>query len=301
MSDNDFHRLLRRQLKKSEFDQALLDDPKFSHFLSLINSSYKNFDEERKLGERAEKLSGEELKQINLTLVEKNHFLDSFNHGLAHDAKNHTANLKGLLKMFDKYNDNKNPEKLAVITERLYRSVNQMNSLLDGFLFLSSGRINVEEDLEDIDDDYLKESVLLEIDYLISGTEHVINFELELEGLKFSQAILKIILVNLISNALKFSKVGVPNCINVNVTFDESNVILVVKDTGIGMDLNDQNSTMFKMFDRRSNTAHIKGFGVGLYLIKSILDKNNGAINIESELRKGTQINIILPKKNKGK
>lgn len=298
MEDPDLHRLLKRQLKKAFSGmEPCLDN--MGDFLALVDSSYKNFDQERKLNQRAEMISNRELKEINKTLQEKNMFLDSFNHGLAHDAKNHTANLKGLLRMFSKYQKKDDYEKMSLISKKLELSVNQMTALLDGFLYLSSADGFVESTSFEIDREQLQDSICLEIEYLIDKENHCLEFDIEVDGLFYSQSILKIILVNLISNSLKFSRSENKTLINVSVKHNTNNIIIIVKDNGMGMDLNDESSTMFKLFDRRSNTKHIKGYGIGLYMIKNILDRNNGEINIKSRLREGTEIKISIPKANK--
>ncbi len=71
-------------------------------------------------------------------------------------------------------------------------------------------------------------------------------------------------------------------------------VFLEVKDNGIGIDLKDQSTKLYNLFNDSGAT---KGYGVGLFLVKKIVDKHKGKIKINSALNKGTSIKISFPKK----
>lgn len=122
------------------------------------------------------------------------------------------------------------------------------------------------------------------------------NIELSLEVMA-DQESLKIILRNLLDNAIKFSKLkGSIKFYTRNL--EENYVTLIVEDTGLGMDDNTrvklQNSTTLTVNEREHQ--HIKGSGLGLQLCKSMIQKNNGKFLIESELGKGTKMIVSLPK-----
>ncbi len=294
LQDNNWHRLLKRQFKKS-FTEGKITDVGLQKLFELISNSYYYFDEERRLNKRAEEISNRELKEINAELETKNTFLDSFNYGLAHDAKNHTSNLKGLLSMFSKYNERDDRQMVDTIIKKLELSVNQMSSILDGFLFLSSSASTSNSQKIKINSNELIENVSLEIAYLMEDKEHNINWHFDIDELYYSFHTLRIILVNLISNSLKFARKDLMSEIQVKVWVDLDCLNIVVIDNGIGMNLEDRNSTMYKLFDRRSEASNAKGFGIGLFMIKKILDWNKGRIKIESKLRKGTTVGITLP------
>ena len=113
---------------------------------------------------------------------------------------------------------------------------------------------------------------------------------------------LEIILTNLISNAVKYSPNG--GEIEINVANEPSqnnpNVIISVKDTGIGIAYEHQ-SKIFERFGRvetqqTDNSTHIQtGTGIGLALVKELVQANGGGIKVISELNQGSQFNITLP------
>lgn len=289
----EIHRLLKRQLKKSGIDvQNLPTD--INDLLGLVSNSYYSFDEERKLNQRAVEISNNELKEINQQLEEQNAFLNSFNYGLAHDAKNHTANLKGLIKMFFKYR-NTDPGMVTKIGQKLELSVNQMSAIIDGFLFLSTIEGSSDELKKNINPDLLEEMIRVEIDYLLDDKKPNLIFNFEFEQLTFSYHVLRVILVNLISNSLKFSQKNIKAEIIATVRKEGDKLKITVKDNGIGMDLEDPDSTMFKLFDKRNKNTKVKGYGIGLFMIKRILDTKNGTISVKSALHQGTEVKIDLP------
>lgn len=106
---------------------------------------------------------------------------------------------------------------------------------------------------------------------------------------------LEIILNNIFSNAVKYNKDG--GRVDCNFTDNESNVEIQVTDTGIGISEDDQQK-LFKEFVRIKNeeTRKIPGSGLGLSIVKRILENYDSEISMESELNKGTTIKIKINK-----
>lgn len=286
------HRLLKRQYAKA-FPGGKHTDEGLQKLLLLVDKYYCSADEERTLTYRAQEISSKEVGIINAKLEEKNMFLDSFNHGLAHDVKNHTANFKGLLSMLRKYYKLDNQKMMDTIVDKLDTSISQMTTIIDGFLYLSRAEGKLDSNLTLIDSTKLKENISIETEYLISNSEHNLSYDIEVDGLYYSSHILRIILVNLISNSIKFCKPGIPAQVDIKIGHDENFVYLWIKDNGIGMDLKDPDNKMFTLFNREN--VKVKGYGVGLFMIKKILDYNKGIIELKSEPNKGTEIHIKLP------
>ena len=102
------------------------------------------------------------------------------------------------------------------------------------------------------------------------------------------------IILNLLSNAIKFTKSG--GEINVEIKTDDENVFISVIDTGIGIPIEMQE----KIFDRftqvdRATYRENVGTGIGLALVKSIVELHNGNIELKSELNKGSTFTVSLP------
>ncbi len=103
---------------------------------------------------------------------------------------------------------------------------------------------------------------------------------------------LQIIIRNILSNAIKYSHQG--GYISINTSRIEDSVCLSIRDTGVGISEEKQQS-IFDYPIPTVGTKGEKGTGIGLSLCKELVIKNNGHITLKSSIDKGTQINIILP------
>jgi signal transduction histidine kinase len=103
---------------------------------------------------------------------------------------------------------------------------------------------------------------------------------------------LKQALFNLVSNAIKFTPGG--GAIRLEGRRDDGDVVLAVSDTGVGIPSADQERVL-EMFERGNPQARQSGAGLGLSLVKSLIQLHGGTIDIDSALGKGTTISCRLP------
>jgi two-component system sensor histidine kinase/response regulator len=101
------------------------------------------------------------------------------------------------------------------------------------------------------------------------------------------------VLINLISNALKFSRAG--GTVWISVTEDAQGAHLTVKDNGCGIPPKDL-PRIFDRFYRAAGTEHIKGTGLGLYIVKLLINALAGRLSVESTHGSGTTFTVSLPK-----
>jgi PAS domain S-box-containing protein len=104
--------------------------------------------------------------------------------------------------------------------------------------------------------------------------------------------LLKNIMVNLISNAIKFSPEN--SVININCELQKQNFLVSVKDNGIGISEEDR-LHLFERFFRAKNAVNIQGTGLGLHIVTKYLELMNGYIQIESNLNRGTVFTFTIP------
>ncbi len=293
-ADKPLHKLLDRQFKKSGM---VVDDlsPECNLVFNFVNNSFYDVDNERKLNQRAIEISQKELEDVNLELQSKNDFLDSFNHGLAHDIKNHTSNITGLLSMLRKYQAKNNTVMIDKIVDKLDLSTNQLTSIVQGFLYLSRAEDKIDSQFRIIDKDELIDAIKIETLFLAQGKNIDINYNISLNDLFYSRHILKIILVNLVSNSIKFNRIDAESFINITLSHTNNLITLCVEDNGIGMDLTNPENKVFKLFDQQNLSSQKKGTGVGLFVVKKIIERNHGNVNVSSQLNLGTKFTITLP------
>lgn len=102
---------------------------------------------------------------------------------------------------------------------------------------------------------------------------------------------------NIIDNALKYSE-GVPE-IGISTENIGNSIVVRISDKGIGISHSDQKKVFDEFFRADTGNRHdIKGYGIGLSYVKSVVKHSNGKIDVESELGKGTTFSITLPVKN---
>ena len=112
--------------------------------------------------------------------------------------------------------------------------------------------------------------------------------------LKGNYSLLKSAFINVMDNACKFSNTH--SC-QVNLVCNSDFMVIKVVDQGLGINKIDL-THIFESFFRSNNTRHIQGYGIGLSLVKKIIEFYNGKITVTSELGKGTKMSIYLPNVN---
>ncbi len=198
--------------------------------------------------------------------------------------------------LLSKYPLTEDNEKREKHIQRIKNAVGDMKSILEDFLSL--GKLE-EGTLHTSVEDYEFEEIVDGIKELLNGMQQIAKKEQQL-AFSFSGAgkcrtdvnIIKNVLLNLVSNAIKFS----PENSVISVTADKIKdyIILVVKDCGIGISAEDQ-QRLFERFFRAKNALNIQGTGLGLHIVGRYLELINGSIKFESELNKGTSFIVQIP------
>ena len=112
------------------------------------------------------------------------------------------------------------------------------------------------------------------------------------DQLKVDKKLLCHIVMNLVSNAIKYSYEG--GTVDVDLTCDTQQLILSITDHGIGIP-EDYLNSLFLPFFRAENVGSAKGMGVGLYIAKQSIDAHRGKISVESKVNVGTKFTVTLP------
>jgi len=124
--------------------------------------------------------------------------------------------------------------------------------------------------------------------------EVIVNWEAASDQILFDRKSLELIFTNIIDNALKYN-ISEPHIVIQGKVVD-ANLIIQIEDNGIG--INDQyHKELFHRFFRvpLGETHHIKGFGLGLYLVKQLMDVHNSAIFVASTENEGTTVTLKIP------
>lgn len=170
-------------------------------------------------------------------------------------------------------------------------STKQMDSLLMGLLKLSRiGKASL--DIKILDMNNLLNKVKQNFEFQSKNTNSKIIID-NLPPCKSDSILLIQVFTNLIDNSIKYSKPNIPPIIHINGEIKNNRSIYRIMDNGIGIS-NDQKEIIFELF-HRLNPGSKTGEGLGLTIVKNILTKLNGHIEIESKLGEGACFILYLP------
>lgn len=236
-------------------------------------------------------------KMQNEELIRTNDELDNFVYVASHDLKTPINNLDGLLKILDNRIPENARKEVAPVQAMMSKSIEQLKMTINDLADISQlQRQNLADDLGTLSLQDLIEEFKINHHVLMKETGARIESNLEVQRLYFSRKYLRSILDNLLSNALKYRKPGCLPRINVTSYATDKHYVLQVQDNGLGIKPEHQ-KRIFDMFRRFHSQS--EGTGVGLNIVKRIVEKHQGSIQVQSEPEKGSIFRIFLPKEAK--
>lgn len=211
---------------------------------------------------------------------------------VSHEFKTPLNAIEGYLTLLS-YDDISEEEKKNII-EKIYFNTQRMNELVNNVLLLSkieSNGVNRDKKLFSLDEQIRKSIIYLEPKWSKKGIE----LDVELDEIYYNEneGILAHVWNNLISNAIKFSPDG--SKIKIELKVENEIIIFSVSDEGPGIDENNIDS-IFRKFYQADTSHKQEGNGLGLSLVKQILDLYNGQIEVKNLEPKGCIFSVYLNK-----
>ncbi len=238
------------------------------------------------------KVKNEELMRKNKMLLKINTDLDNFIYTASHDLKAPIANLEGLIFLLSKRIQGRLSDEEQKILNMMKQSIEKLRRTIDDLKEITKAQKGLDDKMEEISITSVLEEVKSDIENMIQEADAQFIESLEVTKIRFAKANLRTILYNLISNAVKYRSLDRPLNIVIKTYALDSEIALSISDNGLGLSENQQ-SKLFMMFKRfHSNT---EGTGIGLYIIKRIVENAGGHIEAQSELDKGTTFTIFFP------
>jgi two-component system, OmpR family, phosphate regulon sensor histidine kinase PhoR len=183
----------------------------------------------------------------------------------------------------------------GIIKEQVLRLNTQVEKVLQ---LAKIERDNIELNKEDINLEELVKSTLPSIELKVAERKGNLHLDLETSNalIVADQLHLTNIIHNLVDNGVKYSK-DIPD-ISISLKNSGKFVVLSIKDKGIGISKEHQ-KRVFERFYRVStgNVHNVKGFGLGLFYVKTVCKEHNWQLKLDSEINKGTTISIKIPTK----
>jgi signal transduction histidine kinase len=231
------------------------------------------------------------LKQFNAELAEANNELDSFSYSVSHDLRAPLRAIGGYSRILLEDYGNMLDEDGKKIVGVLIRNASKMGKLIDDLLtFSHAGKQNLTKVTLNMNN--LVKTVVNELTHdKESSTKFVIKTLKETEG---DSSMMKQVLTNLISNAIKYSSKKEQSSVEIGNYEEQQNMIYYVKDNGAGFDMKYYNK-LFGVFQRLHSAAEFEGTGVGLALVQRIIKKHGGDVWAESKPEEGATFFFSLP------
>lgn len=170
---------------------------------------------------------------------------------------------------------------------RLINNILDINKIESGYYSPAKKIVNIVEKVENITESIIDYASFKGIEVIFDTTEEEIFCYCDEDSLER-------IVLNLISNAIKYNEYG--GFIFINIEKDNDKVKIFFRDNGCGIE-NERIESIFNRFERGDTTLYrkIEGSGIGLNLVKSMVEINGGNIVIDSEIGKGTTVKVEFP------
>lgn len=210
----------------------------------------------------------------------------------SHEFRTPLSTILSSASLLAKYNLTEDQPKRDKHIQRIKSSVINLNNILNEFLSLrkiEDGKVHAQP--EEFDVVELIQSQIAEMSEIFKDGQEV-NYQFEGDrNVMLDMVLFKNILINLLSNAAKFS--GENKSIFITTHKTENQFKFCIKDQGIGISAKDQ-THLCQIFFRASNATNVPGTGLGLHIVARYVEMMNGTIKIKSELDKGTEIKLIF-------
>ncbi len=227
------------------------------------------------------------IRLLNEKLKQAYEELDTFSFTISHDLKNPLSVIKSYSQLLSRDASLK-PESQKML-ERIVNRADRMSYMINEVLEYSRiGRSEIaynEVEVGTIIRDIVKDITMV---YDITDLELNIG---DTPPVKGDPLMVAQVFANLLSNAVKYSSKATPQRVSIDGRLTDTGVLYCVRDNGLGIDIN-QLPLIFDLFNRASNVQDIEGSGVGLAIVKRIVEKHRGKIWVDSEPGKGSSFYV---------
>lgn len=239
-----------------------------------------------------------ELIGVNARLMASNKELEQFAYITSHDLQEPLRNLLSFVDLIQEEYRGKVDENMDVYLDFIKHASGRMQQLVKAVLDYS--RIGKEWVAEQTDINNVLEDMLADMQTVIKETAAVVTVATAMPVLYGREIELRQLFQNLISNAIKFRKIGVRPVVTIAASEESDGWLFAVQDNGIGID-SSKKDKVFEMFRRLHNRDDYDGLGIGLAHCKKIVELHGGKIWLSSIPGEGTTFYFTIPYTEKNK
>ncbi|PKV76017.1 PAS domain-containing sensor histidine kinase [Pontibacter ramchanderi] len=242
-----------------------------------------------KLAETNQQLSG-----TNAQLTRTNIDLDNFIYAASHDLKAPIYNIERLLVILIESipNDAQASHDLKQVIEMIHSSISRFKRTIDHLTDVTKLQKENNQEASEVNLSELIHDIRLDLSDQIERMDAHIEVDVEkCESIRFSEKNMRSVLYNLLSNALKYRDPERRPAIRISCEPSGNYTLLKVQDNGLGMKPSGV-AKIFSMFTRLHD--HVEGSGIGLYMVKKIVENAEGRIEVDSEIGQGTTFSVYF-------
>ena len=227
-----------------------------------------------------------DLKEQEKLIADHEILLDT----ISHDIKTPLTNLVLAIDLYKNASE-EDPAESKMLFKIVENAVRKMKHIIGELTDARKQEHKYKTESELLNFEHILEDVRLTLSENIKQSGTVIKIDIGVSEITFSRRKLRSIVYNLVSNAIKFRSTEGTCEIHIKTEQEDGFIIISVKDNGIGVDEAKQETIFYKYY--RVENA-IEGSGVGLYLVKEIVNNAGGKIVLQSEPGKGSEFKVYL-------
>jgi PAS domain S-box-containing protein len=239
----------------------------------------------------------DQLQTKNEELERTNWDLDNFVYVASHDLKSPVTNLEGLTYLLSKRLAEKLTVKESELLAMIDTSILKLKRTIDDLTQVARVQKDAGNLLELVVFEQVFREVEGDLDYMIKESGATIIADFRAPALFYVPTHLRTILYNLLSNAIKYSAQDRPIRIVVTTEYKPLYIVMTVQDNGLGM-VTEQVNKLFTLFKRFH--THVEGTGIGLYIVKRLVENKGGHIEVRSAPGEGTIFSIFFKSNEQG-
>lgn len=243
---------------------------------------------EHKLAQQRVAEAREQLHATNGQLLRINRDLDNFIYAASHDLKAPINNIEGLLLalLAELPAEQVQAPSVQPLVDMMQHSVDRFKRTIEHLTEVTRLQKEFEQAPALIDVAAVVREVLLDLSPQIQATDARLQIELQdCPAVSFSAKNMRSVVYNLLSNALKYRHPARVPEVQVRCRLTPEYLVLMVQDNGLGLQVAG-NSKLFAMFQRFHD--HVEGSGIGLYMVKRIMENAGGRVEVESTIGTGS-------------